>query len=142
PKDQGKTKLQENHKGEQNDNRQGKQTPNGSKSGAKGKQNSNKFDVLKDCNDDSMVMRLTKEQKKEVEYFVSQKMQPTPFETSKWLHHMINYFKERWEADQNKEISDNDEEDAMEDISRAYIMENEVEGMELNFLKLKSFFKV
>ncbi|GJX32066.1 hypothetical protein Tco_0241921 [Tanacetum coccineum] len=130
PKDQGKTKMQENHKGEQNDNRQGKQTPNGSKSDAKGKQNSNKFDVLEDCNDDSMVMRLTKEQKKEVEYFVSQKMQPTPFETSKWSHHMINYFKERWEADQNKEISDNDEEDAMEDISRAYIMENEVEGME------------
>ncbi|GKE05571.1 RNA-directed DNA polymerase, eukaryota, reverse transcriptase zinc-binding domain protein [Tanacetum coccineum] len=80
----------------QNASSQGKNTANGSKSDDKGKQSSNKFAVLKDYNDDDIGIRLNKEQKNEVDFFVNQKLQPTLFEISKWSHLMVNYFKDKW----------------------------------------------
>nr|GEW31099.1 RNA-directed DNA polymerase, eukaryota, reverse transcriptase zinc-binding domain protein [Tanacetum cinerariifolium] len=68
-------------------------------------------------------------QAKEVEYFVNQKLQPQPFETSKWSYKMVKYFK-----DKKEEIKDNieidDEEKVMEDTGqiRKSMYENEIVG--------------
>ncbi|GKF64752.1 hypothetical protein Tco_0188200, partial [Tanacetum coccineum] len=106
-------KVMESNRGKHNGNSQGKHSANGSKIDAKGKQSSNKFAVLKECNE---------------EYT----LQPTPFETSKWSHQLINYFKERWEAAYDKEGLDNEDEDehVLEELSGKCFIENEVEGME------------
>ncbi|GJU56285.1 hypothetical protein Tco_1229999 [Tanacetum coccineum] len=63
----------------------------------------------------------------EFDFFISQKLYPTPFETSKWSHEMVNYFKARWESmNVNSEIYE--EEDVLEDINYdgKYIEENEI----------------
>ncbi|GKA10477.1 hypothetical protein Tco_0689910, partial [Tanacetum coccineum] len=84
----------------QNASSQGKNTANGSKSDDKGKQSSNKFVVLKDCNDDDIGIRLNKEQKNEMG------------------------------DGSDKGITDNDDEDVIEELSGTCFIDNELEGME------------
>ncbi|GKE84384.1 RNA-directed DNA polymerase, eukaryota, reverse transcriptase zinc-binding domain protein, partial [Tanacetum coccineum] len=55
--------------------------------------------------------------KKEVDYFVQQKLQPTPFETSKWSQDMINYYKESWERMIDKGSIEDDPEDVLEELN-------------------------
>ncbi|GKC34598.1 hypothetical protein Tco_1046982 [Tanacetum coccineum] len=54
-------------------------------------------------------------QKNEVEYFLNQRLQPTPLKTSKWSQTMIRYFKDRW-GESSKQNENVDEEEVMEDI--------------------------
>ncbi|GKB26480.1 zinc knuckle CX2CX4HX4C containing protein [Tanacetum coccineum] len=60
-----------------------KKPAKGSSNGHIGTQTKNKFFVLKDCDDEGQKWKLNKEQMNEVEYFVHQRLQPTPFETGK-----------------------------------------------------------
>ncbi|GKA57377.1 hypothetical protein Tco_0756565 [Tanacetum coccineum] len=83
----------------QNARSQGKNTANGSNSDGKGNQGSNKFVVLEDCNDDDIGMRLNKEQKNEMG------------------------------DDSDKGITNNDDEDVIEELSGKCIIENEIEGI-------------
>ncbi|GJZ45128.1 pentatricopeptide repeat-containing protein [Tanacetum coccineum] len=81
-------------------------------SGFKGKQNTNKYAVLADYNEEGMGKKINAKQMAEVDYFVKQKLQPTPFETSKWSHKLVNYYKESWErmidkGDKVEDIEDN-----------------------------------
>ncbi|GJT69872.1 hypothetical protein Tco_1029158 [Tanacetum coccineum] len=95
-----------------------------------GMKSSNKYVVLEDCNDEDIVVRLKEERKKEVEYLVNQRLEPTPFETSKWSHLMVNYFKERWEESTDKGVADDDDEDVIDDLNGECMMVNEIDGME------------
>nr|GEX46196.1 hypothetical protein [Tanacetum cinerariifolium] len=52
--------------------------------GSNGKLCSNKYAALADHNDEGSGRNINVEQKNEVNYFVQQKLQPTPFEISKW----------------------------------------------------------
>nr|GEX62827.1 hypothetical protein [Tanacetum cinerariifolium] len=47
-------------------------------------------------------------------YFITQKLHPTPFETSKWSYRMVNYFKDRWE-ERNEQQENFDEDEVMKD---------------------------
>ncbi|GJU01457.1 RNA-directed DNA polymerase, eukaryota, reverse transcriptase zinc-binding domain protein [Tanacetum coccineum] len=76
------------------------------------------------------LIRLNKEHKKDVDFFVDQGIQPTLGETSKWTQLMVTYFKERWEEKINKVLTDDDEEDVIEELNGKGIMENEIEGLE------------
>ncbi|GKE35666.1 hypothetical protein Tco_1454988, partial [Tanacetum coccineum] len=57
----------------------------------------NKYAVKDECDDEGNGRKLNQDQVNEVEYFVKQRLQPTPFETNKWSHEMVNFFKDRWE---------------------------------------------
>ncbi|GKC67100.1 RNA-directed DNA polymerase, eukaryota, reverse transcriptase zinc-binding domain protein [Tanacetum coccineum] len=77
---------------------------------------SKQFAILKDLegnNGDEIDYEL----KKEVDYFITQKLQPTPCETNKWSHKMVNYFKDRWE-ERNPQQEISGEEEVMKDTGK------------------------
>ncbi|GJX69518.1 RNA-directed DNA polymerase, eukaryota, reverse transcriptase zinc-binding domain protein [Tanacetum coccineum] len=78
------------------------------------KKSNNRFAVL---NEDEEETELNSEQKKEVDFFVNLKLQPTPFETNKWTHSMVNYFKTRWERLTESEIVNDGCEDVLEEVT-------------------------
>ncbi|GJZ19875.1 RNA-directed DNA polymerase, eukaryota, reverse transcriptase zinc-binding domain protein [Tanacetum coccineum] len=102
---------------------------NGTSNGLKGTQSKNKYAILEDCDDEGNRKKLNKEQVNEVEYFVKQRMQPTPFETSKWSHEMVKFFKDSWERMIDKGQNKEETEDVMEDLNGNGMMVNEIEGM-------------
>ena len=70
-------------------------------------------------------------QRKEVEYFIDNKLQPTPIEISKWSQDMERYFKEKWdEKFECREVSDGEE--VLEETSQngKCMFENEVAGLD------------
>ncbi|GJX53395.1 RNA-directed DNA polymerase, eukaryota, reverse transcriptase zinc-binding domain protein [Tanacetum coccineum] len=89
---------------------------------------SNKYVVLEDLGE-NVGCDIDVSQKKEVEYFVNQKLQPTPFETSKWSHKMVKYFKDKWE-EMKDSIEIDDEEEVIEDTGQIgkSMYENEIVG--------------
>nr|GEY62002.1 hypothetical protein [Tanacetum cinerariifolium]GEY82923.1 hypothetical protein [Tanacetum cinerariifolium] len=91
----------------------------------------NKFAVL-DGYDDENGKGLNSEQKNEVNFFTNQKLQPTLFETSKWSHLMVDYFKDRLEEVTNYGKEDDDIEEVLEDIS-------DIETVQQNSKKIYSF---
>ncbi|GJR37132.1 RNA-directed DNA polymerase, eukaryota, reverse transcriptase zinc-binding domain protein [Tanacetum coccineum] len=113
-------------------------TNHGKKNASEGKgnegsgsvQSPNKFSALGEGMANKLGNRLNKEHKKDVDFFVDQGIQPTPGETSKWTQLMVTYFKERWEEKINKVLTDDDEEDVIEELNGKGIMENEIEGLE------------
>ncbi|GKE42826.1 hypothetical protein Tco_1470110 [Tanacetum coccineum] len=80
---------------------------------------------------ESVDIEINNEQKREVEFFINQKLQPTPAETSKWSYRMVNYFKDRSES-MNSYIEISDEEDVLEDTGHAgkSMEENEIDGVD------------
>ncbi|GKB02678.1 probable L-cysteine desulfhydrase, chloroplastic [Tanacetum coccineum] len=114
----------------QRSNIQSKNNENGSKIGERRKSNTNMYALLADCNEDGNGSVLNQDQKKEVDFFVFQKIQPTPSETSKWSHLMVNYFKDRWEKCNDMGYASNEEEDVIDGINEARIIDNEIECME------------
>ncbi|GKC82379.1 hypothetical protein Tco_1138096 [Tanacetum coccineum] len=63
--------------------------------------------------EESVGAQISGDQRKEVD-FIAQKLQPTPSETGKWTHKMVNYFKEKLNnMNDNPEIYD--EGDVLED---------------------------
>nr|GEW95362.1 RNA-directed DNA polymerase, eukaryota, reverse transcriptase zinc-binding domain protein [Tanacetum cinerariifolium] len=74
---------------------------------------SNKYAMLEDLGE-NVGCDIDVSQKKEVEYFINQKLQPTPFETSKWSYKIVKYFKDKWE-EMKDSIEIDDEEEVMED---------------------------
>ncbi|GJV84366.1 hypothetical protein Tco_1524264 [Tanacetum coccineum] len=97
--------------------------------GSKGKLSTNKFVVLADYNDEVKGMNINADQRKEVDFFVQQKLQPTPFKTSKWSQDMVNYYKESWERMIDKGNIEDDTEDSLEELNGNCIVMNEIEGM-------------
>nr|GEW17516.1 zinc knuckle CX2CX4HX4C [Tanacetum cinerariifolium] len=81
------------------------------------------------CNEEETGIRLDQEQRKEVDYFMDQRLQPTPFEISKWSHLIVNYFKDRWEDGYDIGLAGNDD-DVIEELSGTCIIDNEIKGME------------
>lgn len=59
-----------------------------------GNRSSNKFVALENL-EDSTGIEINVSQKKEVDYFIYNKVQPTPIEISKWSQDMEKYFKEK-----------------------------------------------
>nr|GEW11949.1 hypothetical protein [Tanacetum cinerariifolium] len=68
-------------------------------------------------NDEGSGRNINAEQKKEVDYFVQQELQPTPFETSKWSLEMVNYYKENWEMMVDKGSIEEDTEGVLEELN-------------------------
>ncbi|PWA75067.1 hypothetical protein CTI12_AA244160 [Artemisia annua] len=89
---------------------------------------SNQFEVLGEY-DECHGEDLSNDQKMEVENFITNKLQPTPSEQSKWPKKMVNYFNYRW-----KLIVEciREEEDVYEDTSLdgKCMAENELEGVD------------
>ncbi|GKD68706.1 RNA-directed DNA polymerase, eukaryota, reverse transcriptase zinc-binding domain protein [Tanacetum coccineum] len=94
-----------------------------------GTQTKNKFSVLEYCDDEGHKWKLNKEQMNKVEYFFHQRLQPTPFETGKWTHEMVNFFKDIWEKIIDKGQKEAKIEDVMEDLNGNGIMEYEINGI-------------
>ncbi|GJX99347.1 RNA-directed DNA polymerase, eukaryota, reverse transcriptase zinc-binding domain protein [Tanacetum coccineum] len=106
-----------------------RKTVNVKKFDYKPKVNQNNDKQIEEGMDDNIGNRLNKDHKNEVNFYVDKGIQPTPSETSKWSHLMVTYFEERWEERINKVMTDDDEEDVIEELSGKGIMENEIEGM-------------
>ncbi|PWA78354.1 hypothetical protein CTI12_AA213790 [Artemisia annua] len=92
--------------------------------------NSNKFSAL-DSLEDNLGNEINDVQRKEVDYFINNKMQPTPLEISKWSQDMERYFKERWDEKYNSGVI-NDGDEVLEELSQngKCMVENKVEGLD------------
>ncbi|GJY17405.1 RNA-directed DNA polymerase, eukaryota, reverse transcriptase zinc-binding domain protein [Tanacetum coccineum] len=101
--------------------------------------NSKRTSPIKECNqfavldgyDDGIKREINSDQKKEVEYFINQRLQPSPFEINKWSNKVVNYFKSRWEEMNVCEDLNDDIEDVMKDTSGSgkFMGEDEIEGI-------------
>ncbi|GKE57693.1 hypothetical protein Tco_1496878 [Tanacetum coccineum] len=123
-------KQQESNINKKTPSSHGNKSVNGSKNNGNGKHCSNKFVVLEDYNEEGMKKSSNKEEKNEIEFFMKQKLQPTPYETSKWFHVMVNYFKDSWKRMIDKELTNDDNKDIIEEFNGKCMMENEIEEME------------
>lgn len=89
---------------------------------------SNQFAILgtyEECIGDD----LSDDQRRKVECFVTEKLQPTPSEQSTWNHKMVDYFNARWKLIIE---CNNEEEDVLEDNSNEgkCMADNELEGVD------------
>nr|GEY93572.1 hypothetical protein [Tanacetum cinerariifolium] len=81
--------------------------------------NKNQFEVLSnhDLADENQESRMLKDKMK-VDSFLNKKLQPSLREVNDWSKDMVNYFKQQWEIDRQKEIEDqiNGMRDVVEDV--------------------------
>ena len=92
--------------------------------------NGNKFVALESVGESSE-NEISVTQKKEVEYYIHNDLQPTPLEISKWTQDMERYFKEKWdEKFNNCDISEGEE--VLEETNKngKCMNENEIEGLD------------
>ncbi|GKA39073.1 retrotransposon protein, putative, ty1-copia subclass [Tanacetum coccineum] len=97
-----------------------------------GVKSANKYAILEDFEDENADMVKLKG-RMIVDVFLRKKLQPNVIETKDWTHDMVNYFKDQWEIDRQKEIEEmnGDIEDVLDgttDIAKE-LSTKEIEGI-------------